>query len=1295
MFTKRLKTRENARQKMVLAVASLAIVGISACQSGAQVISWTGPATGNWSAAANWSAGVPNSASATAVVDNSPGQNSTVNVDAGFTVGTLQIAALDQVSLNPSVTLVINTELVNANLLTVGNAANLNLAGSVNNAGVIVFNPNGAENFLNVGATAVNITGPGTGTIQLNWTGTGPAAVILAQSSGTLTLGVGQVVQGVGSFRNSRVINNGLIDANSGTAGVLGAGISIDPSNQGTNLFINNGTMRSSNGGLMVFTGDFGGEINSTGGNIQANGAGSVVRFVNNATVTGGNYSTTGGGEIVVDASQTGNASPQSISGIFRLRNNATLNMSGTVNNTGVITFSPNGNENFLTIGTAPLTLNGAGTIQMDWVGTGPAGVILAGSTGTLTLGASQVVQGVGSFRNARVINNGLIDANSGTAGVLGGGMFIDPSNQGTNLFINNGTMRSGNGGLMVIAGDFGGEVLNNGTIAAIGNNSSTEFFNNVTVTGGNYTTSGTGVVRVRSGHTGNASGFTITPGSQFQVPQSARLNISGTITNNGSLNVNAGTNSAALGLPLATTLQGSGITRFNGTATTDATLDSQGTLTIAAGHVVRGDGYFNNVRVINNGSIIGDDSVARLGGTYLDPNNQIANPFINNGTIGVVANNLVSLVGDSGGGFSGNGVYRADGANAFLHLANNVSVVGGNYTTTGGGVVRVPAGHTGNISDATITAGSTFNVDNNSRLNISGTITNNGSLNVTSGASNSFLGSASAATLTGSGITRLTTPNQALTNAQVDGAGTLTIAAGHVVRGNGYFNNNRVINNGAIIGDVADGGASSMYLDPNNQAADLFVNNGTIQAVAASKVTLAGDSGGNFTGNGVYRADGAGAVVQLINNIDVNGGNFTTTTGGEIRVAEGHIARLIGSTLTAGSNFSVLNNAQLNLIGTVTNNGNLTVTSGPSSSFLSAVGSATLTGSGVTRLTGNPGVSNASVDSQATLTIAAGHTLAGAGYLNNTRLINNGTILADQTGNISMYVDPSNQIADAIVNNGTLRATSGTINLAGDSGGNIAGNGPLIADAGGTIQAINGIAGDIGPVSGAGTYRAQSSSNLGHQHFRIATLEANTSARARVTSGGGTLGTSKVNTLTITTSGRLDLTDHDMLIDYTGASPFADIKAALQSGYGTGTFNGSVGIISSTAGASTNPKTAIGYAEATDVLGPVGGPFSGQTADGTTVLLRYTLSGDANLDKTVNLDDFTRLAAGFGVSTIWSGGDFNYNGSVTLDDFTALAANFGRTLAADLPRGSAVPEPATLSLLAGAALLAGRRRKV
>ena len=57
----------------------------------------------------------------------------------------------------------------------------------------------------------------------------------------------------------------------------------------------------------------------------------------------------------------------------------------------------------------------------------------------------------------------------------------------------------------------------------------------------------------------------------------------------------------------------------------------------------------------------------------------------------------------------------------------------------------------------------------------------------------------------------------------------------------------------------------------------------------------------------------------------------------------------------------------------------------------------------------------------------------------------------------------------------------------------------------------------------------------------------------------------------------------------------------------------------------------------------------------------RQTRLGDANLDGTVNLADFNRIAANFGASSgLWSRGDFNYDGITNLIDFNRLAANFG-----------------------------------
>ena len=81
---------------------------------------------------------------------------------------------------------------------------------------------------------------------------------------------------------------------------------------------------------------------------------------------------------------------------------------------------------------------------------------------------------------------------------------------------------------------------------------------------------------------------------------------------------------------------------------------------------------------------------------------------------------------------------------------------------------------------------------------------------------------------------------------------------------------------------------------------------------------------------------------------------------------------------------------------------------------------------------------------------------------------------------------------------------------------------------------------------------------------------------------------------------------------------------------------------------------------------------------------------GDANGDGHVDLQDFGLLKANFGgTGKVWAEGDFNGDTEVDLQDFGLLKANFGTG-------GAAVPEPATMSLLAVGAclsLLRGRRR--
>lgn len=66
----------------------------------------------------------------------------------------------------------------------------------------------------------------------------------------------------------------------------------------------------------------------------------------------------------------------------------------------------------------------------------------------------------------------------------------------------------------------------------------------------------------------------------------------------------------------------------------------------------------------------------------------------------------------------------------------------------------------------------------------------------------------------------------------------------------------------------------------------------------------------------------------------------------------------------------------------------------------------------------------------------------------------------------------------------------------------------------------------------------------------------------------------------------------------------------------------------------------------------------------GDAVLDFFSLAGDADRDRAVDLDDFTSLAANFGQQDrIWAQGDFTLDGSASLDDFTILASNFGKNL--------------------------------
>ena len=98
-----------------------------------------------------------------------------------------------------------------------------------------------------------------------------------------------------------------------------------------------------------------------------------------------------------------------------------------------------------------------------------------------------------------------------------------------------------------------------------------------------------------------------------------------------------------------------------------------------------------------------------------------------------------------------------------------------------------------------------------------------------------------------------------------------------------------------------------------------------------------------------------------------------------------------------------------------------------------------------------------------------------------------------------------------------------------------------------------------------------------------------------------------------------------------------------------------------------------------------------------------FTLLGDANLDGTVNSEDFTPFSHNLGQSGMtWDDGDFNYDGTVNAEDFTPFSHNLNQSavLAGDLESANGislanVPEPASagMMVMAGLGILQRRRR--
>jgi autotransporter-associated beta strand protein len=246
-----------------------------------------------------------------------------------------------------------------------------------------------------------------------------------------------------------------------------------------------------------------------------------------------------------------------------------------------------------------------------------------------------------------------------------------------------------------------------------------------------------------------------------------------------------------------------------------------------------------------------------------------------------------------------------------------------------------------------------------------------------------------------------------------------------------------------------------------------------------------------------------------------------------------------------------------------------------------------------------------------------------------------------------------------------------------------------------------------------------------------VKALTINTTGLAKVTGPGGNLAAPTVLTigdgttaapLTIDRSGnntaKLDVGKSGVVVDYSPGNETANLVAVRDHIIAGFNKNGAAwtgpGIVSPNAAADTGK--AVGYGQASDILGAGGGTFMGKPGvDDTSILVRYTIAGDANLSGNVDFTDLVALAQNYGSDFIanpttdswWTHGDFNYDGKVDFNDLVKLAQAYNQALpSGPLPGASAnfeadfaralamVPEPGALALLGCAPALATRRRR-
>jgi hypothetical protein len=846
--------------------------------------------------------------------------------------------------------------------LTIGGISivNQNTGSGPAGAGIQIYSTGGATDLIIANS---NVTLSGGGTVFLD----DPSnARIYGTSASNVLTNADNTIEGTGNigYGSMGLVNQGTINATGGATHPL----TIQTSNGTTNT----GTLEASGNSNLILDGD---TYTNTGGTLLASGAGAAV-IIQGATINGGTLNGTNGGFVQDEAGHNATLNGVTNIGTFDVVNQSSTTIVGTITNSGTIQLTSTGSNPELILGGFSVTLTGGGTVTLNNSG---GNWIFGASASDVLTNVNNTIQGSGNIGMDKMglVNQGTVDANQSTP------LYIQTSNGTTNT----GTLEATNGANLILDGDTYANT--SGKLFASGTGSVVSIYG-ATIDGGTLNTASGGAIQASNGSV--LSG--VTNSGTLQLLNESNTTMEGTITNNGAIQFNSTGSFVNFDINGNTTLSGTGTVVLNNSSG-NTFQGAAGTDTLTnGGNTIEGSGNIGNGKMtfVNNATVNANQSTP----LYI----QTSNGTTNTGTLEATAGANLILDGDTYTNTGGTLYASGSGSQVTIQGA---TIDGGNLNSASGGVIAASGATLNGVTNA-----GTLQLDSQSTNTLENTIANSGTIlfDNKGGYVNLVLGSSNV-TLNGGGTVTL---NNFSGNSIYGAAATDVLTnADNTIQGSGNIGKDLMglVNQGTVDANQS----TPLYIQTSNGAS----NTGTLEASNGGTLVLDGDTYTNR--GGTIQATGTGSVVD-VQGATVNGGTLTTASGGLIQV----YGNAILSNVTNTGSIQVPNENSAELKGTIANKGTITLDNAGSYVDLYIDGDAKLTGTGSIVMNNNSGNTIEGVAGTEVLT--SSNTIEGSGDIGNAKLglVNNGTVLANQS--TVLYVNTN---SSGFVNNGTVQVNAGS----------------------------------------------------------------------------------------------------------------------------------------------------------------------------------------------------------------------------------------------------------------------------